>query len=571
MEEKFKSKYHRSSPIRDFDINQTLYEAVINTNEKNANYKYASFLKRSKNYKYLKNEADKLSTALKHDGVKDGDKVGVCLLTVPEVDTVLLGVNKLGAQSCWMAANSSPEDMVKYIKENNIKELIISSPLKPLIDNVINQTNLQRVILVSPINFLCSILTKFKKYEDDRYIDYANFINVENDKSIKCAKYDKEKPTLSVQSSGSTGKSKTIVHTDYNFNSEILKMAYADLPFFEKKKAFVCAPPWVIYGLVNSIYSGLIFGMETVFSLKPEENMIYKNMGNFNLVYGVPVYYRYLYDKIMELEKSDKLKDKKELQKLLNQLDKIEVFISGGDKIAEEELIKWQQKFRTPIVNGYGNNEVVGAAIVSPMFANKPGSIGVPMYGINAKTFDPDTEEMLEDGKLGELYINSDSLFTEYLNNPEETNNIKTTAYGKDWVKTGDLAYIDKDGYVHLKGRTRRLIIDKLGYKISPDNIENVISNLEYVKECVVVGVEVAENDMVPYAFVELNDEYKNNEQVLKIIEEECIKKLKDYEIPKFIKEEKIPHKENGGKRDFLLLEQMAKENIKAKQKTLKK
>ena len=299
--------------------------------------------------------------------------------------------------------------------------------------------------------------------------------------------------------------------------------------------------------------------------------MIYKNLKKCDYIYGVPVYYRYLYDKMIELENSHSLKDKKELRKIIEYLEEKDVFLSGGDKIAENELIEWQHKFRTSIVNGYGNNEVVGAAIVSPMYANKPGSIGVPMYGINAKTFNTESGELLEDGSVGELYINTDTVFKEYLNNPEETKKIKVTYDGKEWVKTGDIAYIDKDGYVFLKGRNRRQIIDKLGYKISPDNAENFIQSLEYVKQCVVVGAEVAPNDVVPYAFVELNEEYKENDEVIKIIEEENLKYFKDYERPKFIKEiDKIPHKENGGKVNFLLLEEIAKQDVGNLKKVLK-
>ena len=188
-----------------------------------------------------------------------------------------------------------------------------------------------------------------------------------------------------------------------------------------------------------------------------------------------------------------------------------------------------QQKFNISISNGYGNNESVGAAIVSPRFANRPGSIGVPMHGNIVKAFNPETGELLKDGEIGEIWIGSESLFKEYLNNPEETEKIKTTYDGIQWIKSGDLGYIDSDGYVYLKGRARRLIIDKLGYKISPDNSENIISNLEQVNECVVVGVEVAEHDCVPMAFIELNNEYKGSEDVMDYIKEVCSENLKEY------------------------------------------
>ena len=73
-------------------------------------------------------------------------------------------------------------------------------------------------------------------------------------------------------------------------------------------------------------------------------------------------------------------------------------------------------------MNGYGNNECLGATIVSPMFASKPGSIGIPMNGINIKVVNPETREELPPLSVGELYISADNLFVKYLNNEEIEN-----------------------------------------------------------------------------------------------------------------------------------------------------
>lgn len=561
--EKFISKYHRSEPTIKFDVNQSFYDAVMNANANNMNYFYSKYQNYNKTFYDLKNETDRLITALHRDGVKEEDKIGVCLLTVPEVDTSLLAINSLGAESCWMDASAKPESFLKTINECNMKELILMEPLKPILDAIINYTNLQRVILVSPMEFANP---PREKYEDERFISYSDFINVEADMNIEHTKYDKERPSIIVQSSGSTGASKLIVHTTYNFNSQIEKMSYADIPFYKGKRSFVCAPPWVIYGLATSIYSGLIFGSETVFSLKPDEPMIYNYLGQFDYSFGVPVYYRYLYEKMMELKKSSKEKDIIEYNRIFKLLSNINVFISGGDKLREEELIEWEHLFNVPIVNGYGNNEIVGAGIVSPLFANRPGSIGVPMHGITVKTYDEENDKILDNGREGEIIISSDSLFVGYFGKPEETNKIKKYHDGDYWVHTGDSGFVDENDYVYITGRKKRLIIDKLGYKISPDDIEDVINQNEYVKECVVVGVEVGPNDTVPMAFIEFKDEYKNNNLILEDIKEECISKLREKEIPKFFEEiDKIPHKDNGGKRDFIALNNLAKEIISNK------
>ena len=567
--ENYISKYHRSEPVISFDVNQTLYDVVKSVNENNLNLNYSRFMNSNKTFKDLFNEADKISVALGRDGIKDGDNVGVCLFTVPEVSTSLLGISALGATSNWLDASSSPSDLLNHIVEGNMKALIVSEELVPLVKGIINYTKLERVIVVPSHP---TIKTYENVNRDETFIYYNDYINISYDKSdLVHSKYDKEKPTITVQSSGSTGASKTIIHTDYNFNAQVRKMSYVDLPFYKGNRAFVCAPPWVIYGLVNSIYSGLIFGAETVYSLLPKESMLYDNLGLYDYVFGVPVYYSYLYDRMNEFKKSDKIEDVQVYKHMRDALKSVKAFISGGDKITEEDLIKWQLMFDVPIINGYGNNEIVGAGIVSPLYANKPGSIGIPMRDNIVKTFDINEEKVLPDGEIGELIISSDIMFKGYLNKPEETSEIKRVHDGKEWVHTGDLGYVDKDGYVYVKGRIKRLITDKLGYKISPDSSERVIQSSPYVKECVVVGAEMAPKDVVPMAFIELFDEYKGNQDIIEGLKKDCEEKLKAKEVPAFFEEiDAIPHKVNGGKQDFLKREELAKEMVSGNKLVLK-
>ena len=252
----------------------------------------------------------------------------------------------------------------------------------------------------------------------------------------------------------------------------------------------------------------------------------------------------------------------------MNGIKRANVFVSGGDKFASEDLIKMQQKFDKTIVNGYGNNEVMGASIVSPVYANRPGSIGIPMKDVNVKVVNPETQEVLQPREIGELYISTDGMFVEYLNNIEETNKIKIKdESGKEWVKTGDLCYIDEDGYIYPKGRNRRLI-KKEAFKISPDTIEDVITSLPFVKDCVVVGVNDEKSISVPMAYIVLNEGIIF-EDVLEEIKQKCIEDLPDYEVPTYFEcIETIPYTPNN-KQDFKLLENLG--NKKVKEQNIKK
>ena len=583
-------KYHRKKPIKEFDLNQTMYSLVTGESKDDLDLKATGFMGNDMSYNDLIISADKLAQAFYNIGIKDGDSVAILTISMPIVQQSLLSLSKIGATMSWIDLRSKPKDVVRYINSSNCKTIIVFEDMLPLIESIIDETDVKKVVVSSPKDYLSPIVKvlatlKDKKDgkkivlpDDSRFVRFNDFIkNVDTNNLITPASFEKDRPSLIVQSSGSTGKPKQIVHTEYNFNSAVQKMAYTDLPFYKGNTMHISIPPFIIYGLGNSIYASMAFTMKAEMSPFVDENTVYNDLGKFDISLAAPLHYRYMYKQLIELNKSitelekdnsleakKELKRKmKELKRVLTGIDRAKVFVSGGDKIGADELIEMQQTFNKVIVNGYGNNECLGATIVSPMYANKPGSIGVPMEGIEVKVVNPETEEILPQGEIGELYISSDNLFVEYLNNPDETNKIKVIdELEKQWVKSGDLCYIDKDGYIIPRGRNRRLI-RKEAFKISPDTIEEVISSIPFVQDCVVVGVDDEKSLSVPMAFIVLKDETLSFDEVKEQIKEKCVEELPDYEVPTYFEQiDKIPYTPND-KQDFRTLENIGNEIVK--------
>ncbi len=593
-------KYHRKNPIKDFDLNQTMYSLVTSESKDDLALKATGFMGNDMSYNDLIISADKLAQAFHNIGIKDGENVAILTISMPIVQQSLLSLSKIGATMSWIDLRSKPKDVLRYINSGNCKTIIVFEDMLPLIESIIDETDVKKVVVSSPKDYLSPIIKvlamlKDKKDgkkivlpNDPRFVRFNDFIkNVDTNNLITPVSFEKDRPSLIVQSSGSTGKPKQIVHTEYNFNSAVQKMAYTDLPFYKGNTMHISIPPFIIYGLGNSIYASMAFTMKAEMNPFVDENTVYNDLGKFDISLAAPLHYRYMYKQLIELNKSitelekdnsleakKELKQKmKELKRVLTGIDRAKVFVSGGDKIGADELIEMQQTFNKVIVNGYGNNECLGATIVSPMYANKPGSIGVPMEGIEVKVVNPETEEILPQGEIGELYISSDNLFVEYLNNPDETNKIKVIdELEKQWVKSGDLCYIDKDGYIIPRGRNRRLI-RKEAFKISPDTIEEVISSIPFVQDCVVVGVDDEKSLSVPMAFIVLKDETLSFDEVKDQIKEKCVEELPDYEVPTYFEQiEKVPYTPND-KQDFRALEELGNSIVrnKAAKKLVKK
>lgn len=583
-------KYHRKKPIKEFNLNQTMYSLVTGESKDDLDLKATGFMGNDMSYNDLIILADKLAQAFYNIGIKDGDNVAILTISMPIVQQSLLSLSKIGATMSWIDLRSKPKDVVRYINSSNCKTIIVFEDMLPLIESIIDETDVRKVVVSSPKDYLSPIVKvlatlKDKKDgkkivlpNDPRFVRFNDFIkNVDTNNLITPVSFEKDRPSLIVQSSGSTVKPKQIVHTEYNFNSAVQKMAYTDLPFYKGNTMHISIPPFIMYGLGNSIYASMAFTMKAEMSPFVDENTVYNDLGKFDISLTAPLHYRYMYKQLIELNKSitelekdnslevkkELKRKKKELKRVLTGIDRAKVFVSGGDKIGADELIEMQQIFNKVIVNGYGNNECLGATIVSPMYVNKPGSIGVPMEGIEVKVVNPETEEILPQGEIGELYISSDNFFVKYLNNPDETNKIKVIdELEKQWVKSGDLCYIDKDGYIIPRGRNRRLI-RKEAFKISPDTIEEVISSIPFVQDCVVVGVDDEKSLSVPMAFIVLKDETLSFDEVKDQIKEKCVEELPDYEVPTYFEQiDKIPYTPND-KQDFRTLENIGNEIVK--------
>ena len=591
-----KNNYWRKSPIKNFNIDKTMYSLITDESKKDLDLEAVGFLGNSLSYEELFETADDLANSFNAMGIKENDTVAILTISMPIVQQCLLSLSKIGANMSWIDLRVKEKDLINYINNSNCKAVVVFEDVLPLIEKVADDISAERIIVCSPKDYLNPMVKILANLNDKmngkkivipsekKFVSFKDFMREgKNTGNVSTANFKSDRPSIIVQSSGSTGKSKQIVHTERNFNSEIQKMAYVDLPFYKGNTMHISVPPFIIYGLANSIYASMAFTMKAEMSPYVDEKTVYNDLGKFDISLAAPLHYRYIFEQIKKmnydiekLQKSTDLKSNKllkeklkELKRVLNGIEKAKVFVSGGDKINAEELIEMQQMFDTPIVNGYGNNECLGATIVSPMFANKPGSIGIPMKGVDVKFINPDTLEEVKNGEVGELYISSDNLFIEYLNNIEETNKIKVEDInGKKWVKTGDLCVIDDEGYIIPKGRSRRLI-KKGAFKIAPDTIEDVITSLPFVKECIVVGVSDKNFVSVPMAFIELESNTNFND-VYENIKNKCAEELPDYEIPSYFQQiEEIPYTQNG-KHDFRKLEELGEQIIKKQEKVLK-
>lgn len=556
--DKPQEQFYRKTPIREVNVNQTIYELIFNTNKDNMDQPAIEYMGINWSFKKLKEQTDKAADAFLKSGLKMGDTVLFGVSNCPEAVVSLFALNKIGVISKWFDIRADEKDIESYINSSACKYLIAFDMLLPKIEQVINNTNLEKVLVIHPTDSLSIIPQAFYSFKankmpnDSRYVRFKEFIKsgqINNNTPV--VPFDKNRPSIMIQSSGTTGKPKTIVHSDYSATVCAHKLSYADWPVEFGKELLVLLPPWIAYAIGNAIIYPLAMGTKLILCPSFEPEVLIKNLGKFTICMTAPICYRYLKENFDSLSK-----------KQLQGLEKIECLVSGGDKITTEENISIEKTLNTTLVNGWGDNEGWGCLAVNPVKNNKYGTVGIAKYGETIIAYDNDTEKELPFGESGEICALTETLFIGYENNHEETAAVKKLhPDGKVWLHTGDLGFIDKDGYITLQGRLRRVIV-RMAFKISAYTIEDKITEHPAVKECVAVEVKDNVEEHVPMAYIVLNDNIDDVEKAKQSIYEKCLAELKEHEIPKYFRiVSSLPYTLNN-KYDFRLLEQQGNEYV---------
>ncbi len=283
-----------------------------------------------------------------------------------------------------------------------------------------------------------------------------------------------EDPFAIIYTSGTTGLPKGVVLTHNSLMSDAV--AVSNLRHTEPHDVVLCVLPlFHIYGQTHclniSVYSGLTIRMWERFEV--DEVMKAIEEEESSILYAVPT----MINRLVETAAAAPPKKKS-----------LRFVISGGASLPVKILHRFEKLFAATIYESYGLTECSPTCVENPFGRpTKPGSIGLPVPGFNARIVD-DQDRDLPVGEVGELVISGPGVMKEYLNQPEATN--ETLRGG--WLHTGDLARFDRDGYIYIVDRKKELII-RGGYNVYPREVEEVLYTHPDVVEAAVIGIPDAD------------------------------------------------------------------------------
>ena len=521
-------------------IDQTLpalsaFEYVCQRSKNHLNDTALEYYGRKFTYADLIVNVKKTAAALRGVGVKKGDIITVVSIMTPEIIALFYAADMMGATLNLVDPRYSVEGIREYIEEVDSHLLVCLNVVYERCRQAAKRTNVEKVIVLSPADSLPPVMAvgyKLTTPDKNKYasnvIRWKQFIKGGEGQSTAAEPYDPDHACVVVHTGGTTGSPKGVMLTDDCFNGIALQFqAYPKL-FHRGQKLMNIMPPFIAYGFACGIHLPLVLGFTVIIipNLDPAKlgSLVLKHKPEH--MFGVPTHYQ-------QLASDPKLRDK-DLSFIIN-------YAAGGDSLsrgAEQTVNDFLAAHgaRYPIAKGYGMTEVSSAATVAAGLDNKPGSVGIPMVNTVVAAFEPGTDQELPIGQRGELCISGPCLMKGYYNKPEETAILlRRHPDGRVWAHTGDMGYLDEDGFVFLDSRIKRMIIRHDGFKVFPSMIENVVSRHPAVHQCSVVGCADKDHTQgrLPFVYIVLKaDTTAKKKQVIRELERMCAEELPEYVQP---------------------------------------
>ncbi|MBQ2660999.1 acyl--CoA ligase, partial [Candidatus Saccharibacteria bacterium] len=500
----------------------SMVDMIIQSAEKWPDNVAISYYGHKVTYKNFVKKIEKAARALKNYGVKEGDKVTICMPNTPEGITMVYAVNMVGAICNMVHPLSSEKELEYYIKVADSKYVLVIDAVFDKIYKLRDTASLERIIVVRPsdgLGFLKQRLYKLlhvKKVKlpanDSRVVLWEDFIA--NSYFYQGNFYEERSgadPAIIMYSGGTTGTPKAVLLSNLNINAESLCDATVIRQIIPGAMVLSILPLFHCFGLGVCIHTPLCKGMGCIlipaFSHKQFADIIKKNSPNF--IVGVPT--------LFEALVNTKLKP--------DDLKSVTAVICGGDALTQTLRNKVNSYLKAHGSNakirvGYGLTEGSGAVCLSPENAFNDGIIGAPMPNTDIKVVKNNSFESLPFGAEGEICISGPLVMMGYLNDDAETaQTLRIHDDGKLWLHTGDLGSLHEDGFLYFEQRLKRIIISS-GYNIYPTHLESVINSHEAVLTSTVIGIDHPHKGQVPKAFIVLKEGYKPGKRIEREIRE---------------------------------------------------
>lgn len=488
---------------------RTIYEAICEGCDAHPDSKALYYFGTSVTYRALRNKIDSLADAFYSMGVREGDFVSFLTPTTPESICSLYALNKLGATPNFIDPRMDPERILNAVSGVESKLFVTMDFAFPKVQTIRDRLNIEKIVVSSagtmlplPLKLMLKLKQKLPSipYGKD-VLRWNDFLACRKNASAKKVSYKDNSVAAITYTGGTTGTPKGVMLTNDGLNTMAQSFMLSGVDANVGERFLEIMPIFASYGVGCGVHMPLSMGFELVVIPKFVPSELGKLIRKYKPghMMAVPSFY----EQIMH---SKDLWD--------TDISFLKTTGCGGETMNDGLQSRFNAFLKEhggkyPLSQGYGMSEMSGAATCCFSAVYKDSSAGIPLLATTVGIFNPETGEELGYGEQGEICMTGRNMMLGYYQNEEETAQVmRRHADGTVWIHSGDIGYIDEDGFVFIKGRIKQIIIKFDGHKVFPVTVEAIINRHKAVGECAVVGIPDPDHAQgeVPLGIVKLKD-----------------------------------------------------------------
>jgi|Deesub1362A_J573_1020465.scaffolds.fasta_scaffold00072_136 long-chain acyl-CoA synthetase len=437
-------------------------------------------------YSEFNSKVDGFASKLRELGMKEGDRIAIYASNSIEWIIAYFGIIRAGCTVIPLSPLFKEYELEFHLKDSGAKGIVVDESLYPIVRNLGLKVE-SIVIGKSEVNAIFKVLRK----------PLSSEINPKED--IAVIPY----------TAGTTGTPKGVMLTHYNAVSNAIQFAVAS-EIHENDVSLITLPLYHSYALhmlmLGGVWTGVSFVIMKRFDVRDFCELV--DRYKVTVIGTTAAMIIYLTD---FLEKSERSYDWSSWR----------LAIIGAAPVPEDVMRRIKPILKKKCNNdslifqhGWGMTEASPCVALNPFYANRPETQGIALSDVEVKVIDQDGREV-GPGELGEIVLRGPNIMKGYLNHPDEG---FIEIAGQKWLRTGDLGYIDEEGYHHLIDRIKEVIKYK-GHTVAPAEVEGLLLKHPAVFDAAVIGKPDPVAGEIPKAFVALKDEYKGKVREKELIE----------------------------------------------------
>jgi len=419
-------------------------------------------------------------------GIKPGDRVGLYRENSPEWPELYFGIVCAGATAVPVDAKLQEQEVAHILRDSGARALFAGGKNYALLRDVEpHLPDLEHVALVEGRE-LMPIAARKVRYGAYEELYGQHRAAADSAHAVFLARHPQAEDIASlIYTSGTTGRQKGAMLTHRNFAANVESCCKA-IEIRSDDNFLLVLPLHHAFAFTTCLLLPVAVGAEI--SLVENLKTVGENMREVSptLLLGVPLLLEKMYNRIMAGLRENKagyamfrLGLRKPVIKAIAQKlgGRLRIVISGGAPCDPELLVRYTE-LGIKIMEGYGLTETAPVVSLNPYERPRPGTVGLPLPDVEVCIADADA-----DG-VGEIVIRGPNVMRGYYNQPEAT----AAVFRDGWFLTGDLGFIDADGYITITGRKKSLIVNREGKNIYPEEVEHQICRSPFIREALALG-----------------------------------------------------------------------------------